>query len=227
MRTLLFDIDGTLLITQGAGSDALAAVMRAEFELDDPDVSLSFSGRTDRSLILELLTKNELPTDEVHFVRLRDAYFGMFPETLRRTGGSILPGVASVLERCRVAEHVRSCVMTGNCQFTAREKLRHFGLLDQFEDVFSGDHDADRDDMARRTRQQIVKRHGQSPASNLVVIGDTPADIRCGKAIGATTIAVCTGNFHDDQLRSHQPDHVFGDLSQPGVVGALLGDGAR
>jgi phosphoglycolate phosphatase len=223
MRTLLFDIDGTLLITQGAGGDALTAVMESEFGLKDANIDLHYCGRTDRSLINQLLAQNGLPTDELHFLRLRDAYFAMFPKVLKRNGGTLLPGVVPILQRCQQDLRVRSCVMTGNCEFTAREKLKHFSLLDHFTDIFSGDHDAHRDDMARRAKRDLLDRYGQSNVHSLVVIGDTPADVQCGKAIGAETVAVCTGEFDREQLSQCSPDWIVDDLSDPELDNILLG----
>jgi phosphoglycolate phosphatase len=222
MRTLLFDIDGTLLITRGAGGDALTAVMESEFGLKEANVDLHYCGRTDRSLMNQLLTQNGLPTDEWHFRKLCDAYFEMFPKVLKRNGGELLPGVVPILERCQQEQRVRSCVMTGNCEFTAREKLKHFSLLEHFTDIFSGDHDAHRDDMARRAKCDLLDRYGQSQIHSLVVIGDTPADVQCGKAIGAETVAVCTGEFDRDQLSKCSPDWIVDDLCDPKLDKILL-----
>ncbi len=212
MRILLFDIDGTLLWTQG-GQGALQISLAREFGLESACANITFSGRTDRSLFTELLRRNGLPSDREHLRRLRQRYVSTLPDVLSEHGGKILPGVPELLTRLSALPHIRNYVMTGNLEETAARKLKHFNLLECVDGIFGGDHDSDRDDLARRSAATLRKRYGPQASCDVIVIGDTPADIRCGHAIGAKVVAVCTGRYDRTQLEAENPMHVEDDLS--------------
>ena len=222
MRTLLFDIDGTLLLTNQAGSIALRQALSDEFDLETPDINVSFGGRTDRSLLAQLLTINNLPNNHEFRDRLERRYASVFPETLEARGGQVFPGVTSLLNDLHRDERVRVCVMTGNLIKTGEQKLRHFDLLRYVQWVSGGEHDADRDDLARRTARIVQERHGSAAADDIIVIGDTVADIRCGHAIGAKVIAVCTGSHDRERLESENPSVVLDDLAHTDSIFDLL-----
>ncbi len=218
MRTLLFDIDGTLLLTNGGGSGALKLAMEQEFGLDSACTNINFSGRTDRSLLVELLQRNKLSVSEEAVARLRDRYATLLPAVLDRRGGRVLPGVMDLVPRLSAHERLRCYVMTGNLQQTATQKLAHFGMLPYFRGVFGGDHDHDRDRLAQRTAVALRERYGDEATADVVVIGDTPADIRCGHAIGAKVVAVCTGSHSRAELEAENPMAVHDDLSDVSAV---------
>lgn len=222
MRTLLFDIDGTLLLTNGGGSGALQLAMEREFDLESARTDIQFSGRTDRAILVELLQRNNLPADEDHVARLRECYTRMLPEVLERRGGRVLPGAVDLLEKLTAHPKSRCHVMTGNLQETAHRKLDHFGLLHFFERIFGGDHDHERTRLAERTVESLRQLDGEHATRDVVVIGDTPEDIRCGRAIGAEVVAVCTGNYDREQLEAEQPDSLHDDLSDVAKIFDLL-----
>ncbi len=91
MRVLLFDIDGTLLLTNGGGSGALKRALEREFGVPEACTQVDFSGRTDRSLLEEILTRNRLPKTSEHFQRLRDCYTSLLPDVLQRARGASPP----------------------------------------------------------------------------------------------------------------------------------------
>ena len=213
MRTLLFDIDGTLLMTNGGGQNALRAALASEFEIAKPNVDVSFAGRTDRSLLAELLELNDIPNSAANQGRLRRTYTALFPSILAERGGYVLPGVTELLRRLSKIELIRACVMTGNLPETATRKLEHFDLMQYISSVFGGDIDHQREQLAQRTKESLVQRHGRQSAGDVVVIGDTPADIQCGQAIGATVVAVCTGFFSRTELEAENPDVLLDDFS--------------
>jgi phosphoglycolate phosphatase len=128
-------------------------------------------------------------------------------------GGQILPGASELLSRLAAMPDVRTYALTGNLQETATRKLQHFDLLRSVRGIFGGDLDHDRDDLARRSAEVLRKEYGPCALADAVVIGDTPADVRCGHAIGAKVVAVCTGRYDRSQLEAENPAHVEDDLS--------------
>ena len=221
MRTLLFDIDGTLLLTH-SGSGALKHALEEEFGLADGRVDIEFAGRTDRSILVELLEKNSLPTTDQNQQRLESRYVDHLPSVLADFGGQLLPGVEALLAKVVGHTDVRCCVMTGNLISTARVKLNHFNLTPCFENIFGGDHDAHRNDLARRASKQLSQIYGDDTTSDMIVIGDTSADVLCGQAIGAKVIAVATGSENSESLATHQPDSIVEDLSDTEAIFRLL-----
>ncbi len=222
MRILLFDIDGTLLLTNGGGNGALQLAIENEFGLASACTNIDFSGRTDRSLLVEILQRNGLESSHENQTRLRGCYADVFPEVLRQRGGRVLPGATDLLHRLSHRPELLCYVMTGNLQETATQKLRHFGLDQFFRGVFGGDHDHERDHLARRTADALVDRYGDSATDDMIVVGDTPADIRCGHAIGAKVVAVCTGNFDRDSLEAEHPMSVHDDMSDVTAIYEIL-----
>jgi phosphoglycolate phosphatase len=222
MRVLLFDIDGTLLLTNGGGSGALKHALEREFGVLEAFTDLEFSGRTDRSLLEEILWRNQMPNTHEHFERLRDCYISVLPKVLHERGGRVLPGAVAILEQLCSLPNVACHVMTGNLRETATAKLEHFGLRHYFDEIFGGEHDSHRDDLARRTSEAIRVRHGEAATKNVIVIGDTPADVRCGHAIGASVLAVCSGRHGRVELEAEGPMSVHNDLSDIDEILALL-----
>jgi len=222
MRILLFDIDGTLLITDSGGKGALERALADEFGLDPVDVDVDFAGRTDRSLLDELLQRNGIEPSDANQRRLSERYAEYLPSVLMQRGGRVLPGVMDLLSQLSAQTNLACYAMTGNLAETASHKLKHFGLLHFFEDVFGGDHDVQREALARRTAATIRDRHGQQALCKLIVIGDTPHDVRCGHAIGADVIAVCTGSFTRDALEAENPTAVYDDFADAAVLNHLL-----
>jgi len=226
MRTLLFDIDGTLIDTGGAGREAMNDALRQAFGIE-PTEKISFGGRTDRSLLTEMLQVHGQAVSPDSFAKLRTAFAGLLPKSLRNSPGRVLPGVHELLACLRDlqgAQRVRLWCMTGNLVETAISKLRHFELQDYFENIVGGDHDEDRSDMARRARAILHAAHGDQAASNIVVIGDTVFDVQCGQAIGAKVVACCTGWHSREILAEAKPCAIVDDLSNvPELVRLLAG----
>ncbi len=221
VRVFLFDIDGTLLSTKGVGSTALSQAMRDEFGIAQPDSNIRFSGRTDRSLLLELLQRNGLAVTDLNCRRLRDRYISLMGGHLARQGGVVLPGVRELLTELFRREALQLAVMTGNLPETATLKLAHFDLRQWFAWISGGSFHVERDDLARRTAEIIARRYGNA-VTEVVVVGDTPADIRCGHAIGAKTIAVATGEFSWDALAVEKPSQILANFAQTDEVLNLL-----
>ena len=218
MKTLLFDIDGTLIVTNETGTRALEAVLRRDFGVKCPSMDVKFGGRTDRSLLKEVLLLNNICPSDENFAIFTEAYRTQLPATLHECGGGVLPGVVELLMRLKERDDLRCCVMTGNLKATATQKLSHFRLLNYFDDIFGGDFDADRRHLARRTALFLRGTHEYHATDGTIVIGDTPADIVCGLDIDARVMAVCTGHFDRQTLEIAGAHVVHQDLSEVDVV---------
>jgi phosphoglycolate phosphatase-like HAD superfamily hydrolase len=216
MHVCLFDVDGTLLLGDGAGRAALEAALESEFGLSGPLERVSFAGRTDRAITGELLSRNGVDPDESTHSRCVRAYLEHLPAHLVRRSGKVLPGVVPLLDALTSRGDVALGVLTGNLRAGARLKLAHFGLDRYFAFGGYGDDHHDRCDVARAALADAERHLGFAPAADRVwVIGDTPEDVRCGRAIGARVVAVATGFASVDELEAAGPDHLLRDFADP------------
>ncbi len=223
-RVLFFDIDGTMLSTGGAGQRAMELALTEEFQLDFPFEGVLTAGRTDCGIADEIFQKyglKDTPDERDRFMR---SYLERLPQCLHDLPGELLPGVRPLLDSLARMEHVVLSLLTGNYAEGAWIKLRHFKIDHFFQTGGFGDHHPLRDDVARLALQ-TTSRHLRKPlfGRQSIVIGDTPADIRCARAIEARVLAVATGTYTSIELEPHAPDHLFEDLrSTADVVQALL-----
>jgi len=216
MIVCLFDIDGTLISSGGAGKAALEAALADEFGVTHLIEKLKLSGRTDRAIIRDLFRMHVIDDTPENLRRLIAAYLVRLPECLRRSAGRVLPGVAELLLRLRDRDDVLVGLLTGNVRDGARVKLGHFGLFEHFAVGGYGDRHFDRDDVAREALANVRRvLNGTADPRRIWVVGDTPLDVRCARAIGARAAAVCTGWHDRDELAGCGPDVLLTDLSDP------------
>jgi phosphoglycolate phosphatase-like HAD superfamily hydrolase len=214
MHVCLFDIDGTLISSGGAGRLALEKALASEFGLNHMIDKLLLSGRTDRAIIRDLFRLHALEDSPDNHRRLRAAYLRHLPECLTAARGCVLPGVAALLKRLRAEDRVAVGLLTGNIRDGARVKLGHFGLFEHFAFGGFGDEHLDRDDVAREALAAVHERFdGTVRPERIWVVGDTPLDVRCARAIGARAVAVATGWHGAEELAAHQPDLLLADLA--------------
>ena len=214
MHVCLFDIDGTLIASGGAGKAALEAALAEEFGVPHIIDKLELSGRTDRAIICDLFRLHVIDDTPENHARLRDAYLGHLPSYLH--AGRVLPGIAELLAHLAERDDVALGLLTGNVREGAKVKLGYFGLFDYFRFGGYGDHHLDRDDVAREALAEVRRQlNGTACPERIWVIGDTPLDIRCARAIGARAVAVATGWHRLDELAEHQPDLLLTDLANP------------
>jgi phosphoglycolate phosphatase-like HAD superfamily hydrolase len=212
MHVCLFDIDGTLIASGGAGKAALEAALIEEFGVPRIIDKLQLSGRTDRAIIADLFRLHVIDDTPENHRRLRDAYLRQLPRFLH--AGRVLPGIAELLAHLAEREDVAVGLLTGNVRAGARVKLGYFGLCDYFAFGGYGDHHLDRDDVAREALTEVRRRfNGFVHPKRIWVVGDTPLDIRCARAIGARAVAVATGWHRVEELAEHAPDLLLTDLS--------------
>src|SRR5213596_185067 len=222
-RLLLFDIDGTLIHSGGAGVHALILAFKERFGIDDDFHDIEIAGMTDSGIVLNILNKHKIPATTENVSAFLDSYVHFLSLELPRREGKLLPGVLELLEKLKSRRHLVLALLTGNVSRGAQLKLEHYGVWHFFEfGAFADDHQ-DRNRLGSFARARARERHGlEFSASQIDVIGDTPRDIACGKAIGARTIAVATGKWSRQQLAEHQPDFLIDDLSDvDGVIHTL------
>jgi len=224
MRLLLFDIDGTLVNTGGAGVESLKMTVRNRFRTEDDLRDIEIAGKTDRAIIRDILCKYQVDPTEENITSFAREYIDGLPLCLSRTRGRVLPGIQQVLERLKPQPHIVLALLTGNLQEGARLKLQHYGLWDFFEfGAFADDH-YDRNQLGAFARKRAQLKHGHDfDAADIDVIGDTNHDIACGKAFGARTIAVATGSWSRERLQGCAPDFWFDDFSDADDVIEKLG----
>ncbi len=224
MPILLFDIDGTLVRTGGAGKAAMEAGLRAAFGVPELRDVVPYSGRTDRAIGRDLLVVHGIEPSLANQIRLQEAYLSHLPGSLATLGGMVCPGIAELLRHLHPRQDVLLGLLTGNVRTGAKHKLGHFGLWDYFACGGFGDEHYDRDDVARMAIAEVNAHLGRNVAtSDVWVIGDTPLDVKCARAIGAKVVAVATGWHPVDELANHNPDFLLADLSNPNELLRLWG----
>jgi phosphoglycolate phosphatase-like HAD superfamily hydrolase len=215
MLVLLFDIDGTLIHTRGAGSLALREAMKSAFGIDEPTESIVIHGRTDRGITRDLFRHHGIDDHSENWQRFRREYLRHLPALLARMPGTVLPGIVALLEALRARKTVRLGLLTGNTREGATIKLRHYELDGYFEFGGFGDDHHERDGVAREALAAIGGRiNGSVDLDRVWVIGDTPADVSCARAIGARALAVATGHHSLGELGSVSPDYLARDLAE-------------
>jgi phosphoglycolate phosphatase-like HAD superfamily hydrolase len=223
-RLLLFDIDGTLIHSGGAGVRALIRAFKERFGIDDDLSDIEIAGMTDSGIVVSILNKHKIPPTHENVSAFLDSYVHFLSLELPRRKGKLLPGVLQLLEKLKSRPHVVLALLTGNVSRGARLKLEHYGVWHFFEfGAFADDH-RDRNQLGRFARARAKEKHDREfAASEIDVIGDTPRDIACGRALGARTIAVATGTWSRDELAKYQPDFLIDDLSDLKTIIDTLG----
>jgi len=199
-RLLLFDIDGTLIHSGGAGVHALKSAFRERFGIVDDLHDIEIAGMTDSGIVISILSKHKIPATNENVSAFLDSYVHFLSLELP--------------EKLKSRPHLVLALLTGNVSRGAQLKLEHYGVWHFFEfGAFADDH-RDRNRLGPFARARAKEKHSREfSASEIDVIGDTPRDIACGKAFGARTIAVATGTWSLEQLAEYQPDFLIDDLS--------------
>jgi phosphoglycolate phosphatase-like HAD superfamily hydrolase len=214
MHVCLFDIDGTLILTGGAGKAALEAAVTSAFAVEPRTETIELSGRTDRAIVQDLLRVHGIEETTAARERLLNAYLAHLPECLLRLQGRVLPGIAAFLDDLSERDNVAVGLLTGNVRAGARLKLGHYQLLHHFGFGGFGDHHHDRNDVAREALAEVRQRFdGTVSLDHIWVIGDTPHDVTCARAIGVRAAAVATGWHTLEELAACKPDVALADLS--------------
>jgi phosphoglycolate phosphatase-like HAD superfamily hydrolase len=215
MHVCLFDIDGTLLRSGGAGKAAIEAALTAEFGVE-VHTHVEYSGRTDRAIGRDLFRHHGIADTRENWRRLVAGYLARLPASLNTHQGEVMPGIAALLEHLVAREATAVGLLTGNIREGARVKLGHFGLYEHFAFGGFGDEHFDRDDVAQEALAAAEQHVGRALLRERIwVIGDTPLDVRCARAIGARVAAVATGWHSLAELQASRPDLLLEDFSDP------------
>lgn len=226
MYTVLFDIDGTLLSSGGAGKAAMEAALVDEFGVLQIHDDVPFSGRTDRAIARDLFQVHGLPDSPTTWDRFLAAYLRLLPDYLKSRPGQVLPGIADMLKALAGRADVQVGLLTGNVRDGARLKLGHYGIGHHFSFGGFGDHYFDRCDVAREALDVLRQRsNGHVNPDRIWVIGDTPLDVECARSIGARVLAVSTGWHSLEILAEAKPDLLLADLSDPEPLWSLWRNG--
>ncbi|HEY4216372.1 MAG TPA: HAD family hydrolase [Gemmatimonadaceae bacterium] len=228
MKLVLFDIDGTILLTAGAGKRAIHRALHEVFGGTGPE-GHRFDGKTDPQIVRELM--RIVGHSDEHIDARMDAllekYVAYLHEELRAgsDGVEVMPGITELLNALRGRDDVILGLLTGNLRAGAAAKLEAAGIdPGQFQiGAYGSDHETRAELPAVAQRRARDELGLDIAGEDVVVIGDTPADIACGRGIGARAIGVATGHYSVDELRQHRPSSVFEDLSDTDdVVRAIL-----
>jgi len=216
VRLVLFDIDGTLIRTGGAGVKAFAKVFETEFSAVDGFERMKFGGRTDTGLVREFFGYHNIPATPENFRRFFERYVFWLDHILQQSQTSVCTGVWEFIRRLRAVDNPPLIgLLTGNIRLGAEIKLRHAGLWDIFVTGGFADDSEERDKIAAIAKERGRRLLNENlRGDQVVVIGDTPLDIRCARAIEAKVIAVATGMVPIEELETHKPDWSVKDLSE-------------
>jgi phosphoglycolate phosphatase len=221
-RLLLFDIDGTLLLSGGAGVRAMGRAFEDVFGVRDGFDGIPVAGHTDTFLVSRALERAGIEDTPAAHATFRDAYLRVLPEEIQKPGSGrrgLMPGVAALLDRLNDDDGIHVALLTGNYEPAAHVKLSHFGVGHHFSWGAFGEDSADRNELARLAHARARERGiPEAARANTIVIGDTPHDIACARAIDARVIAVATGGYSVDQLKEGCADVVLADLSDTAAV---------
>jgi len=222
----LFDIDGTLVLTGGAGVRAMTLAFDELFSVRDAFRGIPMPGRTDAGILTDAAAAHGIPAESPVLARFPHVYVEHLSRELEKPGPrkGVMPGIRPLLETLAAREDVHLALLTGNYETAAQLKLQYFDLWQYFRGGAFGDDAPDRNRLLPRAVAHVASCGGPAVAAcEAIVIGDTPLDVACARASGARAIAVATGSHSVDELRASGADEVFPDLGDtPAVIRALI-----
>lgn len=214
-RFIFFDIDGTLVLTDGAGKRALAKAVEQKFAIENADTDIDYGGRTDLSICKEIFALNGIEYKQDLFSSFMTTYTDCLEAELLKSNGSILPGVKELLPILKSDDRYYLGLITGNIRKGAFRKLKSHGIDSYFDFGGFGDKQEHRNGIAIEGKEEAESFAKSSiAAKQMLVIGDTPHDIVCSRAIGASSIGVCTGYAPREAIIAQKPDLLLENLGQ-------------
>lgn len=220
-RLLLFDIDGTLVLSGGAGARAMVRAFEDVFGISEGLDSVPMAGRTDAWIVTQMAAVHGLECGEDQFLQFHDTYVRYLSDEIHLPGPKkgALPGVHGLLDLLASRDDAYLALLTGNFRRGAEIKLEHFGLWRYFGTGAFGDESHDRNALLRDAMANVEAAGGPAVRpSDVVIIGDTPLDIAVAVAGGARSLGVATGGYDVRTLIASGADAVLPDLSDPAAV---------
>lgn len=223
MKLVLFDIDGTILWTDGAGRRAMEAALVQTFGTTGPS-TYRYGGKTDRQIVRELMREDGYSDDAIdaRIPSVLEVYLQQLERELSRAEPQVhrLDGVLELLDALEARADRVLGLLTGNVVTGAERKLRAVGIdPSRFRiGAFGSDHEHRPSLPAIALERWRAEGEASHTGDRLIIIGDTPADIACGRGVGARAIAVATGHYSVDDLAAHSPAAVFADLRDTDAV---------
>lgn len=222
-QLILWDIDGTILHSGGAGMKALHEALHSVFGVRGSLEGIDFAGRTDPWIMRQILLKFGIEDSPANRTRFIDAYIGALPAILESSDARVLPGILEILRRAAGHPGVVQGLLTGNLRRGAQTKLGFHGLWDYFPIGAFADDSEVRNELGPHALRRARGHWGlEFPAERVWIVGDTPHDIRCARAFGARVLAVATGGSSVSELAAHGPDAVLGHLGDPAAFWRVL-----
>lgn len=225
-KLLLWDIDGTLLFGDRAGERALLVSLRRVFGVEGALGSVEIAGRTDRYISENLLRAHGVEPTPKAVHDLLEGYLEALPGEMPRGKPRLLPGIVAILEAVARRADLAQGLLTGNLERGARLKLEPFGVWHYFPFGAYADDSILRDELGPHALRRAAAHHATEFTPECTfIIGDTPHDIACARAIGARAVGVATGRFSVEELAACGADLALPDLGDPGAFFAFI-DGA-
>jgi phosphoglycolate phosphatase len=226
IKVILLDIDGTLVLTGGAGLRAMTRAFGDVFGIGNGFDRVVMNGRTDRWIIDQMAALHGLTCDAATLARFRDVYVSHLTNEVHEPGPrkGVMPGVRSLLETLQQRSDAFLGLLTGNFEEGARVKLEYFGLWKYFKCGAFGDHTQERNGLLAIALERVRMCGGPAASpEDVVIVGDTPLDVAVAMAGGTRSIAVATGSHDVEALRASGADFVLPDLSDERRVFSALG----
>jgi len=216
-KLLIFDIDGTLLLTGGTGRIAFERAFQNLYHIENSWGHVFPDGKTDQMIFGEIFQrhfkrppeKTELETIFIHYARHFEVEIDKTP------GFRILPGIPQLLEHLSALNHITLGIATGNIAEVSHFKLRRANLHTYFRFMGTASDSHDRPTLVKQAIDRGLALTGALDTSSVFVIGDAVADIVAAKKNGVRIVAVATGGTSKEELASHAPDYLLDDLSDP------------
>jgi phosphoglycolate phosphatase-like HAD superfamily hydrolase len=215
MKLILFDIDGTLMDSGGAGTKSMNLAFEGIFSVRAAFRGIPMAGKTDIQIMKEGLRKHGLDSENGNVGLLCDAYIARLRTEIENSKKHLKPGIEESLRILGSMEGIFLGLLTGNIQAGARIKLGSFGLNSHFPLGAFGDDHEDRNRLLPVAVERFNRfHHREVEYRDCVVIGDTPRDVECAKVYGAYSVAVATGPYRSEPLRASGADMVLNTIQE-------------